>query len=132
MSKEENYSFSDKEGVFQTKGQMVRANPMTDGGMSLGFHTTELTDEEKVKVMSLFGKYGAIAFREADEFFDPNDVPKLDKVDEKKSPSERLRDVIFIWSKQKEVPSEKFNEFYRKKMEVLINWVKSQLEQEDS
>lgn len=129
--KEENNTsqFDQSEDVFQTRGQMVRCNPMVDGGFSLGFHTTELTENQKLVMMSLFGKYGTIAFREAEIFFDPKDIPKAGASDEQKTPSQRLRAVIYAVSQNEDtpVPAEKFDEYYRKEMERLINYEKHKL-----
>jgi len=46
-----------------------------------------------------------------------------------KSPSQRLRGVLFVMFKQKSVPGE-FEDFYRKEMETVINRYKKELEPE--
>lgn len=46
---------------------------------------------------------------------------------DKKTPSQRLRSVLFIWWKQADGTGE-FDEFYRKRMEDFINSVKIRLD----
>lgn len=44
-----------------------------------------------------------------------------------KTPSQRLRATIFVWWKQQNEPGD-FEDFYRRRMETLIESVKSELQ----
>ena len=57
-------------------------------------------------------------------------LPEIDpvKYDETKSPSQRLRAVIFLYHKQKGGEKKNFREYYLKAMERLINQYKEMLE----
>ena len=45
---------------------------------------------------------------------------------ENRTPSQRLRATIFVWWKQQNEPGE-FADFYRRRMETLIDQVKAEL-----
>ena len=51
----------------------------------------------------------------------------IEKIDDGKSPSSRLRSVIFIWWDQSGRPQEDFEVFYRMKIEAIINMIKEKL-----
>jgi len=115
--------------TIQVPAHMIRASALADGGLSLGFHTNELTSDEKIIAMKHFQKFGMLLFRESEQLWKEEEIPKVDDVyDEQKSPAQRLRGVIFILSQQKNVPKEKFNEFYRLQMEKIIEFMKSKLD----
>lgn len=111
---------------FTVSSQLVKANPMVDRGMSLGFHTKELTAEEKLEIMSHFQKTGWLLFSE-DEIQEA-EVPETRSEFETKTPSQRLRGVMFVyWEQQGSKGS--FEDFYREKMEGFIDHIKSKLDQ---
>jgi hypothetical protein len=107
-------------------------NPPTirkDGSISLKFDSRELSAEEYMIVMGFRNTEGWLAFQ-------PNeggipDLPETNAEVEDKTPSERLRNVLFVWYKQE---TEKgkfvglFETFKKEKMERIIEGVKSKLE----
>lgn len=112
--------------IFSVPGTIVRTNPMKDGGMSLGFYTQELSSKEKVQLIDYLHAFGWILFKE-NEFSD-SDIPKeAAELDDLKSPSKRLRAVIYRFWEQMGKEGD-FNQFYSKKMEYIINQFKEKLE----
>jgi len=113
--------------TFQAPAILTRVGTLSDGGLSLNFHTQELSNEEKALLMEYNQKYGWLLFKE--NIFEEVEIPKDNAPsDEQKSPSQRLRAVVFLLSKQKGILPEKFEEYYRKIMEGFINNVKDKLQ----
>jgi len=101
----------------------VRA--LKEGGLSLSFHSQELSKEEMVSVMQFYQAFGYLLF--SPEQLNEEDIPK-EKLspDEEKSPSKRLRSILFILWKQQGGEGD-FEAFYRKKMEAIMNQLKERL-----
>ena len=98
---------------------------MKDGGVSVSFATQELTPEEKLELAKYYNTFGYMLFK--DNAFKPEEVPKEDAVfDEDKTPSKRLRAVIYLWWKK--LAKSDFDSFYKIKMEEIINSVKKKLD----
>ena len=104
-------------------------SPLKDGGMTLRFHTQEMTDEMKLVALSYYQKFGWMLFKESEKGFSDEEVPKDDpSADEDKTPAQRLRGTLFVYHKEVlKQPDEKFNEFYRKAVEKIISHYKSKL-----
>ena len=112
---------------FQVPATMEGCSPLKDGGMSLRFHTQEMTAQEKLQLLNFYQSFGYILFKE--NTFTDAEIPKEDASDETKKPSQRLRAVIFIMWKQKGMEGS-FDQFYNKKMEYIIGQFKEKLEPE--
>jgi hypothetical protein len=110
--------------IFTVPAILTRCSSMVDGGVSLGFHTKELTSEEKVKIMEFHNQAGYLLFKE-NEIMDA-DIPVADAEIESKTPSQRLRGAMFVWWKQMGEKGD-FEEFYRSKMNHIIEQVKGKL-----
>jgi len=98
-----------------------------DGSASISFDTRELNAEEIFTIMSLRHSEGWLCFAPNQEDLDtPEENAEIDE----KTPSERLRNVLFVWYKQ-ETESGKFvglfESFRKEKMEKIIESVKSKL-----
>ena len=114
-----------KNKTFQIPATLEGTTPLKDGGMSLRFHTQELTDEEKLVIINLFQTFGYILFC-ANQFND-SDIPKDDASDNTKKPSQRLRAIMYVFWKQQGMKGE-FEQFYNKKMEYIIGQFRDKLE----
>lgn len=111
--------------AIHTELQIKRVTLKQDDSVSFSATTPALTDDElgvfrtmsKVLVNAVLephiGSTGVLQIKE--------------KIDDGKSPSQRLRAVLFVWWEQKGRPDD-FEVFYRMKMEQLINVVKNKLE----
>jgi hypothetical protein len=98
---------------------------LKDGGISIRLHTKELTAEEKVDASKFYQQYGWFTFSANDDVELPVKDAPLDEF--AKSPSQRLRNTIFVLYQQSGPMDITFDEFYRRKMEQFISAVKSNL-----
>ncbi len=107
-------------------------NPPTirkDGSIKLSFDSRELSAEEYMMVMGFRNTEGWLAFQPNEDGIP--DLPKGRAETEVKTPSERLKDVLFVWYKQSTERGEfvgLFETFRQEKMERIIDGVKSKLE----
>jgi hypothetical protein len=104
---------------------------LNDGGRRLWLTTNELDDEQKSLIMKYGDNktFGYFTFKEtpiAQE--DTMNLPEI-KVDVKgkKTKSQKLRNVIFIYWTQKGSKGE-FNDFYDKQMDRIIDRIKESLD----
>jgi len=68
-----------------------------DGSATLRFVTQELVDADMLTVKQFYGHFGQLLFSE--NSIQPLDIPKQDPDFDGKTPSQRLRAVIFVlWS----------------------------------
>lgn len=96
-----------------------------DGGASVRFATNELNDTDFLIMKQSQGKYGWLMFREAP--FQESDLPKEMPEDNTKTPSKRLRAVLFLlWKQQGE--NGDFENYYRVQMEKFIERIKNELD----
>lgn len=114
-----------KPNTFTAAAILTRISYLRDGGLSLGFSTNELSDADKIIASKFHQKFGHVLFSENQ--FSDEDVPKGDATDASKSPSQRLRAVLFIYWKQLGEPGS-FEFFYRQQMEKSIDAIKKVLE----
>lgn len=96
-----------------------------DGSLGFSATTPELSVEEKVEFMRLQNEV-------LEGVFTPLDAPnvpeyKIDKDLEDKSPSRRLRNVLFILHSQSGV-DEDFESWYKTKMNQIIEGIKNKLD----
>lgn len=109
-------------------------NPPTlrkDGSAKLTFDTRELSAEEIFTIMSLRHTEGWLCFSPNEN--DVSDIPEQSAEVDEKSPSERLRNVMFVWYKQETKANRfvgLFETFRKEKMEKIIEGVKSKLNDE--
>jgi len=111
---------------FQLPAQFSNLRYTVDGGLSIGFRSQELPQDEKLLVSEYYNQFGLLLFRPNLEQFTEEEVPKEDVDFEGKKPSQRLRAVLYrVWeSKGKPGDSEVF---YRQEMERVIEHYKSKL-----
>ena len=111
---------------FQVPAILTRVGFTKDGGLSIGFHTNELSIEEKVRVSEFHNEFGFLLFKPNQ--FSEEEIPREQAIDGGKSSSKRLRDIIFIFWKQQGGAGE-FESFYRRQMEKIIDKIKEQLDE---
>lgn len=101
-----------------------------DGSVSIKFDSRELSSEEYMMIMGFRNCEGWLAFQPNEDGIP--DLPKERAEVDQKTPSERLRAVLYIWYKQ-ETESNKFTgsfeAFRNEKMEKIIEGVKSKLDE---
>jgi len=111
----------------------VILNPLSrrkDKSVKLSFETRELITEETLSLLSLEGSEGWLCFApNQEEIKVPDTYAEIDE----KSPSERLRNVLFVWYKQETEAGRYigiFENFRKERMEKIIEGVKSKLKEE--
>lgn len=105
-------------------------SPRKDGGMGLRFITNEMSADQKLLLLSCYQQFGWVLFKPSETSFSDEELPKYDPADfdEKKSPSERLRGVMYVYATQVlHIDPHTFPEWYRKETEKLINFYKAKL-----
>ena len=110
--------------------EVVGMSPKKDRSWSLKFETRELKgDEVKVLADAFLGE-GWLVFS-ANEDVETKDIPEAPASRDKKSPSSRLRSVLYVmWEQRGSIG--KFDAFYEQKMEDFIEVVKSKLDPKES
>lgn len=116
--------------ILQLQAYLTGISTHKDGGLGIRIETQELNTESKMRLLELVGKMGWFMFRPSDISFSMDDIPKYDpeKWDETKSPSTRLRAVLFrLWEKDSLGFSD-YESYYRSRMEKIISQLKNKLQ----
>lgn len=114
----------------QLSGILDDARPTKDGGMKIVFLTQEMTPEEKAEIMTMYQNYGWVVFKPT--MIQDDEVPDLPPKDRevKKTTSERLRAILFVYFTQVLAGDpKKFNQFYENWKEKKIEEVKKVLDE---
>jgi hypothetical protein len=115
--------------IFAVPSTIVKVETMADRTLKLRVDTAqELLAEDEAKVMRLRGQLGWFVYstREISE----SDIPDVEidaEVDEK-SPSQRLRNIIWVHWDQNTNKSKTFDVYYREVMDKIINKLREDLE----
>lgn len=121
--------------------ELTRYRRLKDRTVSLTFTTQELTDINTIDELATTDALGILYFREA-ETITEDEVKVLDNYDEplsddRKTPSQRLRGVLWVLCKQSTpgfdfmdagTKEETFTRFYKATMARIIESYKRQLE----
>lgn len=108
-----------------TLAHITRISSRVDGSLGISLSTPELSPQEKALFFELHNVECSITI----EPIDTPDIPeiKIDKDLSTKSPSERMRGVLYrLW--EKEGKEGEFKNFYYKRMESMIEHYKSKLD----
>jgi hypothetical protein len=105
-----------------------------DKSLKISFITSlEQSSKELMEVDALLDSSGVLYFKQS-EGLSTDEITQIDKVvldkPNGKTQSERLRNVLYIYCKQKigkEPTKEQFAEFYQKYTEKYITYIKDQL-----
>lgn len=113
--------------TFQIPAILEGVTALKDGGMSVRFHTNEITNKEKVTLMDYFQKFGWLLFSEQ-EHDEQMTLEEARRDTGGKSPAQRLRAALFVLYKQSNKPDLTFEEFYLRYMEKFIDRIKENLD----
>lgn len=111
---------------------LVAYKSLRDRTLVISFETGEPTPEQITAIALAVQNAGFLAFNKdvfKTEQLQIIEETKADYEDKSKTPSKRLRDVLFVAFKQNPEGYEKFEDYYRNKMDKFINHVKSKLVQ---
>lgn len=104
---------------------------LKDRTYKITFETSELSPEQLSSIGGALNFPGFLAFNK-DAFkkaqLDLIDETKVDYDDNTKTPSKRLRGVLFVNYEQHHKGYESFEDYYRVEMEKIINHFKSKLD----
>jgi hypothetical protein len=104
------------------QGILKVGRPTADRGMNLSFVSQELPDSEKLALLGYHQTFGHLLFSPNE--IQESDVPKNQATKIGKSPSERLRSVLFLIYMETGGKPEDFYIFYNAEMEKIINHYK--------
>lgn len=113
----------------QFSAQIERITSRKDRTLSITVGTQEMIPEESARIFELQGLQVWIALAETALTNEDLDIPEvLSEFDTDKSPSKRLRSVLYVFWKQNEHRLGKtWETFYRGKMEEIIDLIKEKL-----
>lgn len=109
------------------ESQLGSAATCKDGSLSLRFSTPELQPTEKTAIFEIQGKNVKLLIQPMDGL--PDELVDVKQEFQTKTPSMRLRAVLYVAWEQAGKPGE-FEDFYRHKMEGYITEVKRNLNPE--
>lgn len=100
-----------------------------DGTLSIKLGTQELNTDDMAQIFEFGNQQIWSVFAEAPlEHIDELEIPEIKpEFENDKSPSQRLRNVLYVYWEQKGKKGE-FNDFYRSKMENFIEHIKTKLD----
>lgn len=109
----------------QLYGILQEVKTMADRTYKVVFRTNEIPSEEAGVLMGLTHDEGWCLFASAP--LKEEDIPEgKPEFPDQKSPSQRLRNVIYIYWKESGEPGD-FDTFYKQKMESVIEFIKAKL-----
>jgi len=113
----------------QCSAQIDKISSRKDRTLSVVLNTQEMSPEETAQLFDFQGLQIWVAFAETAMTYNDITVPDvMISHDDTKSPSERLRAVMYIYYKQNEKKLNKpFDTFYRETMEKYIELIKERL-----
>ena len=97
----------------------------SDGGASLRFATNELTADDFKALKDYHNQFGYVLF--SPNPFNESDIPKESAENKDKTPSKRIRAVLFILWKQRGSNGD-FEVFYRSQTEKYIEYLKTKID----
>ena len=104
---------------------MTGFSSRSDGSAGIRFCSQELSAADFATLKENLNEYGWLVFR-PNEFQD-KDIPQEDAEDPEKTPSKRLRAVLFVlW--QQTGKKGRFEAYYHEQMEKIIEHIKSKLD----
>ena len=118
------------ENLLQLPATIESINSRIDGTWTIKVGTQELGEEQARSIILLNRKLGWFYFKEnplveADLLNIPEVKPEFK---DDKTPSRRLRSVLYVLWEKKYKKVNSFDDFYRQQMEKIIVWAKEKLE----
>ncbi len=118
--------------IFQIPAVLNKCESKANGAFKFIFTTQDKIPASMLAtIISFIDNAGFLNFAVRQiESTDLKDLPEIDPVlyDEAKSPSQRLRNVIYLYHIQKGGKKKDFRSYYLKAMESLINQYKDKLD----
>jgi hypothetical protein len=99
---------------------------LKDGSIKVTMHTRELSGEDAATLFNLRNKEGYAVLAETLQEADQVEIPEATYSGVKKTPSQRLRSVIYVRWEQLGSSSD-FNKYYEQQIELIIDKYKERL-----
>jgi len=106
---------------------LTSASTRSDGSLSLRFSTPELDAPSKTAFFEILNKNLKLLIQPESE--EPTNLHEVKNEMDRRSPSQRLRSVLFVLFKQQERSGD-FQDFYTHYMNDLVESIKAQLHPE--
>lgn len=121
-----------KEQLLQLPATFTSFKSMAKGSLRMTFDTQEeVSQEAKTKIIEAHEEFGWVTFLVGEKKIEIDDVvglPELPKDDsKKKSNSERLRAILYVYWKQQGEQGF-FEDYYNRYFEKIINSIKEKLQ----
>lgn len=113
--------------TFQVPAILEGVSFLKDGGVSLRFHTNELTPDEKLAIGTYYQQFGWLLFSEQEQNEEELQLEAIRKDVGGKTPAQRLRSVIYVAYQQSGQTDLSFEQYYARAMERHINYEKQNL-----
>lgn len=114
--------------AIQVVATIDKVSTMGDRSLRLQITTdVELPPEEETLIMQLRQRRGWFVFAEAEEDLKVPDIKLDTEAGETKSPSQRLRNSLFVYWNENTAKKQTFDDYYKQQMEKFINIVKDKL-----
>lgn len=114
--------------IFAVPSTIVKVETMSDRTLKLRVDTTrELPADDEAKIMHLRGTQGWFVY--SDREVTESDIPEvgIDHEVSEKSPSQRLRNVVWLLWDKNTSKQKTFDIYYREVMDKIINKLKEDL-----
>lgn len=105
--------------TIKTAAVLDGVSPLKDGGLSMRFHTQEMSKSEMAHVMEYYQSTGHLLFNE--NSINISEVPATNAhLDGGKSPSKRLRDRMYVvYASQHGKDTSGFEKWYERQLEII-------------
>lgn len=104
--------------IIQFSAQIESAKANNDRTLSLKVDTQELSSKDTAQIFSMFQKQVWIGIAETEISKEQLNVPEVVNEMDKKSPSQRLRDRMYVYFKEKKIEGI-FDEWYIKSLDKM-------------
>lgn len=98
-----------------------------DGSATLTFFTQEIADNQVVEILNMGRRDELGWLLWSPNKFQTGDIPTAPATDDKKTPAQRLRGILFVLWKQ-EGSRGNYEDFYTERMNKLIDMIKAKLD----
>ena len=113
--------------TFQVPAILAKLETLSDGSIKTVFETPEMSPEDAAAILAFRQRQGWLLFKE--QPFAEKDIPEdtIQEFPDQKSPSQRLRNTLYVLHQKRGGKQEDFEEFRQKHMEKIINWIKDKI-----
>ena len=110
--------------TFQVEAILDGISSLKDGGLSLRFHTQEISPESKLIALLYQGAFGWLLFSEVE--IKESDIPKNEPEYKQRTQSQRIRAILYRMYLQMKSDLD-FETFYKSETEKYINYLKAKI-----